>query len=178
MFFFKLSDFFWRKRKRNNQTRLGYWIWQIFKKKAHCFLLIFLIPYTYLCYKMQVELHKVQSKIVRPRVVIDRIKSTLLLLTFTLIIFFSFSDQLIKQALNNIRNSPCGGNYENLEEILKQVKEDPETLYRNWHICTYGEAPKGSPAIWHFWRILQWTMFWKTTMFLSTSLHGNTDLFE
>ena len=46
---------------------------------------------------------------------------------------------MIKQALNNIRTSPCGGNYENLEEILKQ---DPESLYMNWHICMYGEAPK------------------------------------
>ena len=46
---------------------------------------------------------------------------------------------MIKQALNNIRTSPCGGNYENLEEILKQ---DPESLYMNWHICMYGEPPK------------------------------------
>ena len=52
---------------------------------------------------------------------------------------FVFSDQLIKQALNNIRTNPCGGNYENLEEILKQ---DPESLYMNWHICMYDEPPK------------------------------------
>ena len=60
---------------------------------------------------------------------------------------------MIKQALNNIRTSPCGGNYENLEEILKQ---DPESLYMNWHICMYGEAP-----IRGFWGYTEDFVFWK-----------------
>ena len=53
--------------------------------------------------------------------------------------FFCFSDHLIKKALNNIRTNPCGGNYAKLEAMLKQ---EPESLYKNWYICMYGKAPK------------------------------------
>ena len=91
---------------------------------------------------------------------------------------------MIKQALNNIRTSPCGGNYENLEEILKQ---DPESLYMNWHICMYGEPPIrgfwGYTKDFVFWKKNEGVWNWEITQFgkiidIAKFSHATTDLSE